>query len=89
MNNLSEKTKSLIRLALFALPLINGIMIQFGISPLPLGEAELEMGLTMIATAIAGSIVWWKNNNFTDKAILKKEATDNKTEEELKELAGK
>lgn len=89
MNKLSEKTQSLIRLALFALPLINGILLQFGYSPLPLGEAELEMGLTAIATSAAGLWVWWKNNDFTNKAIWKKKATEDKTVEELKDLAGK
>lgn len=87
LNNLSDKTKSLIRLALFALPLLNGILLQFGLSPLPLGEAELEMFLTMLATGIAGAYAWWKNNDVTKKAQLKKAATENKTEEELKELA--
>lgn len=87
MNNLSERTQSLIRLALFALPLLNGILLQFGFSPLPLGETELESVLTGIATVVAGLWIWYKDNNVTKKAILKKEATEGKTEEELKELA--
>lgn len=88
MNKLTEKQKSLIRLVLFALPLLNAILLQFGYSPLPLGEADLEMALTMIATAITGVFAWWKDNNVTKTAILKKEATENKTEEELKTMAG-
>lgn len=87
MNKLSERTQSIIRLALFALPLANGIMLQFGFSPLPLGEAELEAVLTGVVTMIAGLWIWYKNNNVTKEAILKKEATEGKTNEELKKLA--
>lgn len=87
MNNLSERTQSLIRLALFALPLFNGILLQFGYSPLPLGEVELESLLSGLATLAAGLWIWYKDNNITKKAILRKEATVGKTEEELKDMA--
>lgn len=89
MKNLSERQKSLIRLALFALPLLNAILVQFGISPLPLGEADLEMALTLFATAITGAIVWWKDNKMSDRALLRDKATKNKSKEELEELARK
>lgn len=87
MNKLSERTQSIIRLVLFVLPLLNGILLQFGFSPLPLGEAELESTLTAIASIVTGLWIWYKNNNVTKKAILKEKATKGKTEDELKDLA--
>lgn len=88
-NMLSEKTLGFVRLALFALPLINSILVMAGMSPLPFDEYQLENLLIMVAGFVAGIWAWWKNNNVTKKAELKKEATENKTEAELKQLAGK
>ena len=78
-----------VRLALFALPLINSILVMSGVAPLPFDEFQLENILIMVAGFVAGIYAWYKNNNISKKAQLKKEATDNKTEEELKQLAGK
>lgn len=83
----SEKTMAFVRLALFALPLINAILVMAGIEPLPFDEHQLENILIMVIGFIAGIVSWWSNNNVTRKAVLKKEATDGKTEEELKQLA--
>lgn len=88
-NKLSEKTMGFIRLALFAFPLINSILVMSGVAPLPFDEYQLENILIMVVGFIAGIFAWWKNNDISKVAQLKKAATDNKTEEELKQLAGK
>ena len=86
---ISEKKMAFVRLALFALPLINTILVMAGIEPLPFDEHQLENILIMVIGFVAGIAAWWKNNNVTEKAQLKKAATENKTEAELKRLAGK
>lgn len=88
-NKLSEGTMAWVRLALFALPLINTILVMAGIEPLPFDEHQLENILIMVAGFVAGLWAWYKDNNVSKKAQLKKAATENKTEQELKQLAGK
>ena len=86
---ISEGAMAWVRLALFLLPAVNAMLVMAGIEPLPFDEYQLENTLIMAIGLVAGVISWWKNNNVTKKAQLKKAATDNKTEDELKELAGK
>lgn len=78
-----------VRLALFLLPAINTILAMNGLSPLPFNEHQLENTLIMVIGIIGGTASWWKDNSVTKKDQLKKAAVANKTEDELKELAGK
>lgn len=84
---MNEKWAGFVRLLLFAIPLANAALAMAGMSPLPFDEAELEANISMVVGFIFGIVAWWKNNNVTKKAVLKKEATEGKTEEELKQLA--
>lgn len=81
-NKLSEKTMGFIRLALFAFPLLNSILVMSGFAPLPFDEFQLENILIMVVGFIAGIWAWWKNNNVTEKAIAEKEMVKILTEKE-------
>lgn len=83
-NKLSEKTLAFVRLALFALPVINSILVMSGVSPLPFDEFQLENILIMVAGFVAGIWGWYKNNNVTKKAIAEKEMIKILTENEDK-----
>lgn len=84
---MNEKWAAFTRLILFALPLLNAALAMAGMSPLPIEEVELEALISTIVALVFGFIAWFKDNNVTKKAVLKKEATEGKTEEELKQLA--
>lgn len=86
---MNEKGRGIVRLLLFAIPLANAALSMAGISPLPFDEAELETIISMVVAFIFGIVSWWKNNNMTKDAQLKKDATDDKTDAELKRLAEK
>jgi SPP1 family holin len=81
-NKLSEKTMGFIRLALFAFPLINTILVMSGVAPLPFDEFQLENILIMVVGFIAGIWAWWKDNAVTEKAIAEKEMVKILTENE-------
>lgn len=85
---MNEKWMAILRLALFALPLLNVILGMMGVSPLPINEHQLENLFITVGGFVAALWAWWKNNNITKTAQLKKNATDNKSVEELKKLAG-
>ena len=59
-----------IRTVVLALALINQLLVSFGYSPLPIGDEEMTETLSTIFTLVAALIAWWKNNSFTQKAIL-------------------
>lgn len=66
MNN--ERKKALFRLALMLIPIINGILATYGISPLPFNGEEIEAAVSMIAGLGFGVWAWWKNANITPEA---------------------
>lgn len=84
---MNEKWKAILRLALFSLPLLNAILVMANMSPLPIDEHQLENLFLTVGGFVAAIFAWWKNNDLTKRAQLKKEATEGKTEEELKQLA--
>lgn len=86
---MNEKWSAILRLALFALPLLNAILVMAGTSPLPIDEHQLENLFLTIGGFVAAIWAWWKNSDITKKAQLKKEATEGKSEAELIRLAGK
>lgn len=65
----TEKKKALFRLSLMLIPIINGILVTFGWSPLPFEGEEIEAAVSMIAGLGFGVWAWWKNNSMTPEAI--------------------
>ena len=66
---MSERVKAVIRLIVALVPVVNIVLVQFNLSPLPFTQDEVNAGLSAIA-AVAGILyAWWKNNNITKAAI--------------------
>jgi SPP1 family holin len=63
------KTDTIIRTLVLVLALVNQVLAVFGMSPLPIEEAELEALLSSLFTVGASVWAWWKNNSFTKNAI--------------------
>ncbi len=62
-------TGTIIRTAVLVFALINQALTIFGKNPLPFTNEEFEQGFSMVLTAVASLVAWWKNNSFTQKAI--------------------
>jgi SPP1 family holin len=71
---LEEKKKistgTIIRTVVLALALINQILTSTGHSPIPIDDDTVTELLSLLITVITSVIAWWKNNSFTQNAIL-------------------
>lgn len=64
-------TKSTIaRTVILALALFNQIMVATGHPVIDIENDTIEMLVTTAATVITAVIAWWKNNSFTEAALL-------------------
>ena len=84
-------TQTLIRTLVLVLALINQVLCNMGMSPIPVSEAELEMLLSTIFTIVASIWAWWKNNDVTSaakagSAVTKSIKAGNLSAEEVNEL---
>lgn len=50
--------------------LVNQVLTMAGWNPLPFSEDEVYQVATGILTVSAALIAWWKNNSFTQAAIM-------------------
>ena len=66
---MSERVKAFIRLVVAMVPVINLLLVQYGLSPLPFTEDEINTGLSAVVAVIGILYAWWKNNNITPEAI--------------------
>ncbi len=57
------------RTAFLAIALLNQFLSAYGLSPLPVEDADINTLISTGFTAIAALVAWWKNNSFTQKAI--------------------
>jgi SPP1 family holin len=78
MNNLSKGT--VIRTIVLGLALINQLLIACGKSPIDIGEEEITLLVSTIATIASAVWAWWKNNSFTKEAQV--------ADELIKEMKG-
>lgn len=67
-NKISKDT--IIRTIVLFFTLINMVLTTLGKNPLPFSEDELYLALTEITTVAATIWAWWKNNSFTQNAIM-------------------
>jgi SPP1 family holin len=56
------------RIVFLTLALVNQVLVIYGKSPIPISEAELEQVFSLVWTAVASLIAWWKDNDWTEKA---------------------
>lgn len=73
---MNELSKSIIRLLVTFVLVINAGLTAKGLNPIPFDESAVTDVLTQLFAA--GSIVWswWKNNNITKKARAQKEISN-------------
>lgn len=71
MKNVS--TDTWVRLAVFAVTIINQILVAAGKNPIPASEDELYTTLSTVATIAASLWAAWKDNPVTAKAQLSNE----------------
>lgn len=56
------------RIVFLIFALLNQLLVVYGKSPLPFTEAQLEQIFSLLWTAVAAVIAWWKDNDWTEKA---------------------
>ncbi len=78
---MNERAKAIIRLLVALVPVLNIVLMQFGKSPLPFTQEEVNAGLSAVVAVIGICWAWWKNNNMTRAAQSMQPALD-----ELKEI---
>ncbi len=64
------KKDTLIRTVLLLLSLANQLLAIFGKEALPFAEDQVYQLLSAGFTVVSSLIAWWKNNSFTENAIL-------------------
>ena len=74
--NLKVKTSTWVRTIVFAIAIINQILVALGVSPFPLNEfmineiiVQLDLLVATVISTGTGIWVWWKNNSFSKSAI--------------------
>ena len=61
-----------VRTALLFTGIANQILVAFGMSPIPIEEAQVELLVSTIWTMGAAIWAWWKDNDLTVRARLNK-----------------
>lgn len=61
---------TIVRTAVLAFALINQVLTISGYNPLPFTDEEFGQAVSMVLTAGASLWAWWKNNSFTQNAII-------------------
>ena len=66
--NLKTKMDTIIRLVILVLALVNQILTSTGHQVLPIDNEMATQIITLLFTAIASIIAYWKNNSWTKEA---------------------
>lgn len=69
-------TGTIIRTVVLALALLNQILTSTGHSPIPIDDDTVTEFLSLSITVVSAIIAWWKNNSFTQNAILADEVLE-------------
>lgn len=76
------KAGTVIRTTVLLLAVVNQLLTATGKNPLPFSEEEVYQALTAVLTAVSSITAWWKNNSFSQAAILADEYKDSLKAEE-------
>ena len=86
--NLKVKTSTWVRAIVFAIAIVNQILVVFGKSPLPLDEemingviVQVDILVSSIITISVGILNWWKNNSFSKAGLEADEVLAQKKKE--------
>lgn len=72
--------ETVIRTIVLVIALTNQVLTSLGKNPLPFSDDMVYEAVTLVTTIGAAAWAWWKNNSFTQKALL--------ADEYLKSLKG-
>jgi SPP1 family holin len=61
-----------IRSIVLFLSLVNGGLVMFGKHPLPISDDDVNNFVSAFAVIITAVAAWWKDNDFTKSARIKK-----------------
>lgn len=61
---------TIIRTAVLVFALINQVLTISGYNPLPFTDEDFGQAVSMVLTVGASLWAWWKNNSFTQNAII-------------------
>lgn len=64
------KKGTIVRTAVLAFALINQVLTISGYNILPFSEEEVEQAASALLTIVASLWAWWKNNSFTQAALM-------------------
>ena len=64
------KKETIIRTTLTGIALLNSILTMANKNPLPFSEDDMYLFLSTLATAGTTVWAWWKNNSFTQSAMI-------------------
>lgn len=76
------KAGTVIRTTVLLFAVVNQLLTATGKNPLPFSEEEVYQALTAVLTAVSSITAWWKNNSFSQAAILADEYKDSLKAEE-------
>lgn len=64
------KKATIVRTVVLILALVNTILTACGLNPLPFSDEELYEGVSAAVTVGVSLWAWWKNNSFTQPALI-------------------
>ena len=64
------KTDTIIRTIVLILALVNQVLAIYGKEVIPVTEDEVYQLVTLIVTIASTLWAWWKNNSFTQAALM-------------------
>lgn len=61
---------TIVRTAVLVFALVNQVLTISGYNPLPFTDEDFGQAVSMVLTVGASLWAWWKNNSFTQNAII-------------------
>lgn len=62
------------RTAILALALVNQVLLMMGVQAIPIADEDINTIVSTFWTVVAALVAWWKNNSFTQAALIGDEA---------------
>lgn len=67
---MNAKIDTIVRTIVLVFALINQVLTVMGYPLLPITEEEINELATLLLTVCASLWAWWKNNSFTENAVI-------------------
>lgn len=62
------------RTVVLLLALVNQVLLMCGVQAIPIADEDINTIVSTLWTVIAALVAWWKNNSFTQAALVGDEA---------------